>query len=620
MVRILYILFLLTWTTIACVAQPPTRLPKVVVKDTALSEPSPLDTADKTRITSKDLEQMQAVTLVDALRRVPGVYVTQDGGIGQRANVSLRGASTGQTSVILDGMHINDVSADNGAVDLAPWLVDDLSEIQVIRGPLSSLYGSDAIGGVIILETKKGKGPGKIYGKTEGGSFSTYQQVMGVRGQKELIDYHVTASRIQSNGSPRTPDRFRGRLIGKPDEPLHQDNISARFGVGNDSTHLSLFTRYVNRRLGFRSGHPIRIDPWRQNMTESFNRLQGHFEALEGKWVHEVGLVHYRNDRENENTSGIKDGENIGSQSQLDWQQKVKVHERVQAQIATELVEERFYTSRLNSASNQAKSRHGGLGGAVSFVIADPFTLSTAARIDKFQGLPVVSTYRIGGEYRLYEYTFKGGIGTGFKAPTLSQRFYRSSGFVGNPNLKPEKSLGWDLGVDRSFFHRRVNVAITVFQNRIHDLITYTGRTTVNLKRAQTQGFEALAKFQLTQDWGTELTHTYTQAWDVSTKAKLVRRPANKTTFRIIGQLTPAWQVSGNVLYVGPQVDNDSHNYPRSINMPSYEVFGAETSYQLTDQWQVYGRGENILNRRYENPDGYQQSGLGVYVGIRAQC
>lgn len=597
----------------------PTRLPKVVVRGVAVPAPSTLDTADVTRITAKDLEQQQSVTLADALRRVPGVYVTQDGGTGQRAAVSLRGASTGQTTVILDGMHINDVSADNGAVNLAPWGVDDIAEIQVIRGPFSSLYGSDAIGGVVIIETKKGKGPRKILGKAEFGSYDTYQQVVGTQGQKEQIDYQVTASRIQSAGSPTTPDRYRSQLIGKTGNPLHQENISTRLGMGHQSAHLSFFSRYTTRRLGFRSGLPIRLKPWRQNMTEYFNRLQGHFEGLEGKWSHDLGIANYINEGKNENPSGQTDGINKGSQTQADWRQSLKINENIQAQMATELAQEQFFTSRLGSPSNKARSTHGGLGGALSFRITDPLTVSTAARIDKYQNLPVVTTYRGGIEYHIFECTFKGGIGTGFKAPTLAQRFYRSPSFSGNPNLKPEKSLGWDFGVDRFFLQKRLNLGIILFQNRIRDLIVWGGSTNVNRKRARTQGFEIMAKLQVTQDWHIEATHTYTQAIDEQTKLRLERRPRNKTTLQIIGQVTPEWQVSGNILCVGTQVDFDSQNYPRKVNMPCYTLLGAETSYQMSEQWQIYGRGENILNRRYENPEGYQQTGLGLYAGLRTR-
>lgn len=616
-----YIFLLSALAALSSEQSTPLRLPKIIVKGAAIPAPNVLNTADITRITAKDIEAQQSVTLADALRRVPGVYVTQDGGIGQKATVSLRGASTGQTAVILDGVHINEVSAINGAVNLAPWGVDDIEEIQVIRGPFSSLYGSEAIGGAVIIETKKGKGPRKISGKAEFGSYNTYQQVIGAQEQKEQIDYQITASRIQSAGSPVIPDRYRSRLVGKADNPLHQENISARLGAGHESTHLSFFSRYTTRRLGFRSGSPIRLQPWRQNMEEYFNRLQGHFEGLGGKWSHDVGIANYTNSGENENFLGQTDGINKGSQTQADWRQALRISENIQVQIATELAHERFYTSRLNSLSNEAKSNHGGLGGALAFTIIDPLIISTAVRVDKYQGLPVVTTYRGGAEYRIFDLTFKGGLGTGFKAPTLAQRFYRSPTFVGNPNLKPEKSLGWDFGVAHSFLQKRLNLGITLFQNRIRDLITGGNNTYVNLGKVQTQGFEAIAKLQAVKDWLIEVTHTYTQAVDEQTKLMLERRPRNKTTIQVIGQVTSEWQVSGNILFVGRQIDLNFENFPaRRVKMPSYTILGVETSYQLNDQWQIYGRGENILNYRYENPDGYQQPGLGVYMGIRAKC
>jgi vitamin B12 transporter len=119
-----------------------------------------------------------------------------------------------------------------------------------------------------------------------------------------------------------------------------------------------------------------------------------------------------------------------------------------------------------------------------------------------------------------------------------------------------------------------------------------------------------------------ELTHTYMEVWDL-THLAMVRRPHNKTTLKVIGQITPEWQVSANVLYVGGQYDLkfDALTFTSTrIKMPSYTIFGVETSYQLNEQWQAYGRGENLTNRRYENPYGFQQPGLGVYVGLRLKC
>jgi len=618
----LYVVYLLIFIP-GIVAQQAQRssaqLPKVIVRATALPFPTPLDTSDVTCITADDLKQQQSVTLVDALRRVLGTYITQDGGIGQKATISMRGASTGQTAVILDGMHINDVSADNGAVDLAPWLVDDIAKIRIVRGPLSSLYGSDAIGGVLLIDTKKGKDAFRVHGKAEMGSYHTYQQAAGFQGQKGRVSYQLAASRLQSSGSPVTPDRLHSLLRNKADDPLHQENMAMRLGVERESAYVSFFSRYLTRQLGFRGGSPQRIDPWRQNMIESFNRLQGHFEGSNGKWAHELGVGHYMSNRENQNPFGQKDGENKGTQTQADWQQKLAVNEQVEVQVATQIAQEKFYTHRLLSPANQANSVHGGVGGIITVRTVEPFILSTSARLDKYQGLPTAPTYRLGGEYRLQSTIFKGSVGTGFKAPTLSQRFYKSPSFSGNPNLKPERSFGWDFGVEHSFFHERLNLGITFFQNYIRDLIVFGGNTNINRHQARTQGFEGIIKFQATETWRVELTHTYTQAWDEQTQLTLVRRPRNKATIQLIGQVTSKWQVSGDILCVGPQTDFDFMNYPNRVKMPSYTIVGIQTSYQLNDHWEIYGRGENLLNHRYESPNGYQQPGLGIYGGLRVR-
>jgi vitamin B12 transporter len=139
------------------------------------------------------------------------------------------------------------------------------------------------------------------------------------------------------------------------------------------------------------------------------------------------------------------------------------------------------------------------------------------------------------------------------------------------------------------------------------------------MNKARAQGLEGILRLHPTSAWTLELAQSYTQAWDEKTGIGLIGNPRNKTTFSVIGQVTPEWQLSGNVLYISPRDTFDAVSYKR-VNTPSYTIIGAETSYQLNDQWQVYGRGENLLNRQYENPQSLQQPGLGIYIGLRARC
>lgn len=599
------------------------KLPLIVVQETPLTLPTFLENADTTYITARDLAQQQSISLADALKYVPGSHIIQQGGIGQKTDISLRGTATGHTAFVINGMRINDVSAENGAVDLALWLIDDIEEIQIIRGPLSSLYGSDAIGGIIKVETKKGQGPLKIFTKAEAGSYHTFQEVLSAQGQNGLINYNLTASGLQSAGSSLTPDRLLTQIQGKQNDPLHQENISARFGVGQDSAHVSFFTRHMTRRLGFRTENSETFfqDPWRQNMRETFNRLQGHFENADGKWIHDGGIGHYTSHRENENSLAQKDGDNKGSQTQIDWRQTVHINDSIQTQITTEFAREEFFTQRLKSMPTRAQTHHGSIGGAISMKGSRDFTVSGAIRVDKYQALTPTMTYRLSSEYRLTQMSFKGNLGTGFKAPSLAQRFYKSPLFSGNPHLKPEKSLGWDFGIEYfPAYLPKVNLGVTLFQNRIQDMIVFGGNTNVNLNEAKTQGIETVTKLHLTQTWQIDYSHTYTRAWDTRTGLHLVRRPRHQNRAQLIGQITPKWQISGHIIHVGRQIDLDfQRNQLKRIIIPSYVTIGIETTYHINKSVQIYGRGTNLLNHRYEAPYGYQQPGLGIYAGVRAQ-
>jgi len=596
----------------------PLRLPKVIVRGAAVPAPNALDTADITRITAKDIQEQQAVTLADVLRRVPGAYVSQSGGIGQESRISLRGAGESNTTLVLNGMPINDSGAFDGAINLSRWTLDEVADIQVIRGPMSSLYGPNSIGGVVSIETKKGKGSHKTFGKAEGGSFNTYTQSLGIQGEKELLNYHIVGSRIQSAGAPTTPGQFRSQIQGKADNPLHQESFSGRIGGGRESAHISFFTRYLNRRLSYRPG-PVDLQPWRQNLSESFNRLQGHLENRAATWRHEIGLGYYQSELTSKRLPSDR-REFKGTQTQIDWRQTFDATDHLQLHLNSDLSKETLHRHGNGVPSMRPQTSHGGVGGTFIVTPKENLTVTGSTRFDKYVGIPVTTTYRMGAEYSFEKIVVKGGIGTAFKAPTLQQRFNIDPFFSGNPNLKPQRSLGWDLGSERSFFQERLRVGITLFQNRIRDLIDSSsdGKTLVNRDRSRTQGVEGIMRLHLAPEWTLELAHTYTQAWDEKTKRAIISNPLNKTTFRMTGQITPDWQISGHMLYIGPRDTFNAVTFKRG-RTSSYAIFGAETSYQINDEWQIYGRGENLLNRHYQSPTNFQQPSLGLYAGLRTR-
>ncbi|HEY6824955.1 MAG TPA: TonB-dependent receptor, partial [Steroidobacteraceae bacterium] len=185
--------------------------------------------------------------------------------------------------------------------------------------------------------------------------------------------------------------------------------------------------------------------------------------------------------------------------------------------------------------------------------------------------------------------------------------------------LKPESSTGWDAGFEQGLAHGAVRFGATYYYNRIHDLITsdVTGTTYANIGEATTDGIESFIAWQPLTPLTLRLDYTYTEATDEVLHQELLRRPKHKGTVLAQWQVTSAWQLSVDVLAVGSWVDgNRDFSIPR-LDAPGYVTVDLATSYELNQHLAVLGRINNVLDRRYENPVGFQQPGIGAYAGLR---
>lgn len=377
-----------------------------------------------------------------------------------------------------------------------------------------------------------------------------------------------------------------------------------------------MFSHYLTHRLGFRAT-PNDLDPWRQNFSQTLNRAQGHFENGTGRWSHDIGVGYYQNDLANTHPTQNQITRN-SSQAQIDWRQSYQITDQLRLQTATDYVHEELYWRKAPSLKQAFKAIHGGIGGILSYQPNGAFMVMGSTRIDKYQGSSPKTTYRLGSQYLFENVTVKGGVGTAFKAPTLQQKYYKDPFLSGNPHLKPERIFGWDFGIGRSFLQKRLELEVTFFQNHIRDLIagSLKDKTLININQSRTQGVEGLVRFLITTEWTVEISHAYTQTWDKATKKDLIDTPRHKTTFGVQGQITPEWKVSADVLYIGSRDTHNAITWDR-VTTPSYTLVGIQTAYQLSDQWEIYGRGENALNKIYQSPKNFQQPGIGLYIGLR---
>jgi vitamin B12 transporter len=240
------------------------NLTPVVVTATRIPTPESELASSLTVITSQDIAASQAVSLPDVLKYVPGLNLVQTGGPGGQTSIFMRGTNLNHTKVLVDGIDISDPSNPNATFDFGQFLTNDIDRIEVLRGPQSGLYGSDAIGGVINIITRSGAGPTQFTAAVEGGSFETFNQSASVRGSDQALHYSFNIEHEHSGATPVTPLDLLPPGDHRNDD--YYDNITASTKLGYDVTSnldLGFVGRYTDTHLRFTSDD---FDPvtWQQ--------------------------------------------------------------------------------------------------------------------------------------------------------------------------------------------------------------------------------------------------------------------------------------------------------------------------------------------------------------------
>ncbi|MBM3555398.1 MAG: TonB-dependent receptor [Alphaproteobacteria bacterium] len=604
----------------------PFTLPETVV--TANRVQTRLDEvgASVTVLTAEDLERRQIKTMVEALREVPSLSVQQIGGPGRQTSVFTRGANSNHTLVLVDGVRMNDPSDPSGAFNFANLTTLGVDRIEVVRGPASTLYGSDAIGGVINIITAKGQGPMQGKAFAEGGSFRTGAAAAQAKGSEGRFNYNISAGRLQTRGTSVTAPRRRTN--GRNDEPdgYNVNSWNSRLGADlSDTFEIALFSR-GDVSHGFTdvaAEDPDSADKQRQMS----NRLAGKLSLFDGDWVQTFGVSHMLMDRVNTNdpdrfSTSRSRSTGHGERRKAEWQNDVKVAPGWLVTAGTEH-EVNEFTSTNWSATSNARSKGTDANSAgyaqAKWDINRDTHVTGGARVDHHDAFGNFPTWRISPTYlvRDTDTRFKAAMGTGFHAPALFQLYGRSGTFGPNPDLQPEISRGWELGFEQGV-GKDAAFGSTYFKTNIRDLITSNaaGTMSVNINTAQTYGVESFGRWQPTDRWSLRLDHTYQRTEDASIGQELVRRPKHRVGGSAEWQATDEWMVGSGLLYRGHRADSDADTFGR-IYTQGATVMRLFTRYDVNDGVQLFARIENALDRRYEEPSGYNQPQRAYYAGVR---
>ena len=603
------------------------ELPNMVVTATRTETPENEVASAMTVITAKDIADRHISNVADALRTVPGLDVVRTGGLGQQTSIFLRGANSNHTLVLVDGVEMNDPSSPTGAFDFAFLQTDNIERIEVVRGAASAAFGSDAIGGVINVITKKGAGKLKLTGVAEGGSYGTWKTGGNISGGTERINYSFDASRLETAGFSAA-DKNLGNLM---PNGYRNTTISGRTGFKvNEALDFGVTLRYGEGKSSLDNGGGKGADDpnFYGTFNELFTRGFGHLKLFDGFWEQTVGVAYSRTDRNNVNgvdslNNFSSAATNLGQKVKLDYQNIFHVHKSNTVLVGVEEEADSLSSSASSdypawsyssSASIPLKTMN-----TLGYYLQDQINLfdrsftTLGVRYDDNNRFGGHETWRANELYTIKETgtRLRGSYGTGFKAPTLNQLYDTIYG-TGNVNLKPETSHGWDVGVEQDVFKKLSTLGISYFDNAFNNLIVANVAPYVNqnVSKAKANGIESFVEVRPMTDLTWRGSYTYQQTQNLDTGTQLLRRPRDKASFDTDYRFLEKAHFHVNLLMVGKKSDYAS-------TVAGYAMLNFAGSYDVHKNVQLFARIDNVLNKQYEEVYGYGTSGVAGYGGVK---
>ena len=618
---------------------------EVVTSPTTVATPTAEVANSITVITADDIARHQYRTLPDALQDAPGLNVVQSGGVGAQTAVFIRGTNSNHVKVLIDGIDATDPSNPSQTFDFSQLPTDDIARIEILRGPQSGLYGSDAIGGVISITTKRGEGPPKAYLRLEGGSFGTFNQSTGVSGSQDRFNYAFNVMHLHTASTPVTPFAILSPGQTRNNDYYDNKTFSTRVGYDfSDSFSINAVSRYTTSTHDFTGDFDDNLGPDFATSTQldhqSYSRIEAVWSLLDGRFKNFFGAA-YTNAQtktfipEDPNINGLLPGSgplnSIGTRTKLDWRGVFAVNS--DHTVVMGLEDERFAFDQASPFGVSVPSASNANRGAyleLQSKFWERLFLVANVRRDDNDAFGGHQTFRIAPAFIVpwTETKLKASYGTGFKAPTLSQ-LYNSFPplFLSNSNLLPEESRGYDVGFEQPLMHDRIRFGATYFHNDITNLIQSVDipgqfafgvpvQTLGNVGQATTYGAETFATFAVTPRLNLRADYTYTAAQDEIAHQELLRRPKNKASLAANWQATDQLKLTATWLYVSGWVDISRDNLTPSF-APPYQVVNLAANYAASEHVTYFGRLDNLFNEHYQVPIGFLRPGFGIFGGVR---
>lgn len=627
---LLLLLILISFSELAAAESPEPTLPPVFVTSTRTEIPLQQVTTSASVITAKEIEEQQVVTVLDALRQVPGLDVVQSGSRGTSTSVFVRGAESDQVLVLIDGVEVNSTTL--GAFNFAHLTTDNVERIEILRGAGGTLYGSQAIGGVINIITKKGQGPLEAGLSLEGGNGSTNRQLLTLRGAAGKLGYSLSAAHLESQGFHRFNDDYRNLAA------------SARldYQVTEDANLKGIF-HFAKTDVGLFNNNNFAPAP-DPNAREATTQYLGKLEWVQKilrNWDYRISGSIFK--------EHIKDSDDIDRCTFFGFPCDSRTRDRFRPQIDTGEFQTNYRFEDWSTTTfgveykRRSASTSGGIDKAIrnmGYYLQEQFEfldrrliVIPGIRLDDNQSFGTAWTPSFSTAYFFRETgtKLKGGYAQGFKAPTLNELFF-PPGFgcpaFGNPNLSPEKSWELNAGVEQNLISDRATVGVTYFHREVRDMIE--GRPipgdpfgcfrAENVARARFDGVEWNLGIKLLTSLTVNANYTYLD-WDTA-DGKLRRRPRHRGNVTL-NYLHDNLNVNLIANIVGRRDDFRAASPFGDITKPGYVRFDLASYYSLPSQMSgvknltLFGKIENLFDKKYDEVDGFRARPLNFLLGIR---
>lgn len=581
----------------------------VVVTATRTETDLARSTASITVVDRATIEERQYRTVAEAIRQVPGVSLAANGTPGQTVGVFIRGTKTSDALVLIDGRRLPFNLA--GSYNLGNLTLDNVERIEVARGPLSSVQGGSSSGGVIHIITRGGRGLEKPEHEFtfEAGSYNTFREIAASRGAFGPFDYSVEASRFDSEFQRRNNETRLTNLIAKPGVQITRD------------LYADLLFTYNLADIGT-PGNRFTNDP-NDNLLRETWLISPRVEWDVTDWW--TQSVVYSHAQQRQAATGFTGFFNPSNRIQIDTDQ-----------IEVQGTFRPFDTWTLTAGGSVVDTRYYRVNNTAGGIVDVENNITTSALFLGSQW-DILENWRLDGSLRFDHNSDFGNpvtwrIGTLYQVPTLDTRIRAAYGtafsppnpqdiapvFFGNPALAPERTEGYEAGLEQPLWNERVTIGATYFRNRSNNQIIFNPITfrIENIGVATSEGWEITLRARPHDTVDLSFNYTNTNALNRSNRTRLVRRPMHEVDANITWRPIPAVSLTGGLSWVADR--EDFIGFTQGA-MEDYFVCRLAATWDVHEHIQLFGRIENLTGDEYEETFGFPALDTGLYAGVKAR-